>query len=94
MNKTFVVVTFIACLLLIGCKTNGEEQAPEQPVNKETLKTVPCKNAMPPIRDKSKLKEMLQASGKITPEMSEATQEQIVNDYIKQKRAAFKRCKN
>ncbi len=57
------------------------------------IKKCKTKAGMPPIKDKSKLKKMLIDNGTITAEMSEEKANKMVNDYIKKKQEAFKRCK-
>jgi len=52
-----------------------------------------CKAGSPPLKDKSKLKNMLVNSGKITAEMSVQQINQVIRNYINKKQKAFKRCK-
>jgi len=100
-------VILTGTLAISGCKgtseaTLSEESNVQQEVNVEDTSSVevkvakkklPCKTSSPPIKDKSKLKKMLMANGRITPDMSDEMANKVVRDYIKKKRDAYKRCK-
>ena len=92
-------------LILSGCQAKSEQQQDTvqstTSVNPISSNAVPvnlsnkllCKKSFsPPIKDVTKLKEMLMKSGKITSEMSDAEVKMVINKYIQNKRAAFKKC--
>lgn len=87
------MVLFIAASALMGCQHSTlPEQAPQKMVNNKFK--LPCvKGTSPLIKDTTKLKNMLLASGKITAKMTAQQAEKIVKNYIKKKRDAFKHCK-
>jgi len=87
------MVLFIASSALMGCQYSTlPEQAPQKKVNSKPK--LPCvKGTSPLIKDTTKLKHMLLASGKITAEMTAQQADKIVKDYIKKKQDAFKHCK-
>jgi len=60
---------------------------------KNSFKALCKKSASPVIKDKSKLKAMLVANGKITGAMTDEMANKIVSDYIRKKQSAFKNCK-
>jgi hypothetical protein len=92
-------------MVIAGCKGTSEDTVVEPDVQQESTQQeavisktsvgnkLPCKSSSPPILDKSKLKEMLMANGKITPDMSDEMANRVVREYIKKKRDAYKRCK-
>ncbi|MFQ6372091.1 hypothetical protein [Shewanella sp. YIC-542] len=53
---------------------------------------VPCGSGAPHI-DREKLHQLLLEQGMITPEMTPQQQQQILNDYIRQRQQAYKKCK-
>lgn len=90
-------------LLLTACQNNNEnikEHVSVEQVNVEKNTTtgimpkLDCKtNKSPPIQDKKAIKNMLEKSGKITPEMTEEYAMKVVNDYIRTKQSS-NHCKN
>lgn len=100
MTKSLFTLTALTSLFLLASCQEGSEKsnavATEQSATKTTLINkvdLPCKAASPMIKDKSKIKKMLMDSGKITADMSEEMANKVVNNYIKNKQEAFKRCK-
>ena len=58
------------------------------------LKSNKCKSSYsPPIKDKTKIKDMLKRSGKITLKMTESEQKHIVDNFIHNKMNTNKSCK-
>ncbi len=101
--KSIVIVTALAStVMLMGCQEKAEtDEVSRVSSTPQTLDSTVlskkgqllCKSASPVIQDKSKIKKMLTDSGKITADMSEEVANKVVNNYIKNKREAFKRCK-
>jgi len=95
----------MSILIISGCQAKSEQQKETaqstSSVNPISINEVPTKpshkplckkNYSPPIKDITKLKEMLIKSGKITTDMNEAEVKIAINKYIQNKRAAFKKC--
>jgi hypothetical protein len=86
--------------LIVGFTTTVSAcSTTEQPVKevekqvKAPVSKMPCKPSMsPPIKDKSKLKVLLEKQGRITSDMTPAQVDKTINDYIRKKRAAYKSC--
>tara|TARA_B110000881_G_C18437731_1_gene444298 strand:+ start:214 stop:627 length:414 start_codon:yes stop_codon:yes gene_type:complete len=58
------------------------------------VKNKKCKPAnSPPIKDKNKIYEMLKKSGKVTVDMTDSQQKQIVDSFIHKKTNNHKSCK-
>lgn len=102
MSKLIVFTCVLAISIhLIGCHNPPEKKdkknqsitsnnaASKNHLNNTNL---PCKTSSPPIKDKVKLKKMLIDNGTITVEMSEEMANKTVDEYIKKKQEAFKRC--
>jgi hypothetical protein len=101
-KSIFMVTALASTVMLMGCqeKTEADESSRVLSTPQTLESTVVskkgqllCKSASPVIQDKSKIKKMLTDSGKITADMSEEMANKVVNNYIKSKREAFKRCK-
>ncbi|MFT5757881.1 MAG: hypothetical protein ACI9LM_002618 [Alteromonadaceae bacterium] len=104
---SFITFSFIysvtVSLIFTGCQAKTrqlEEQvitesvAPPSTVSPQVINKLPCKKFYsPPIQEVTKLKVMLMKSGKITSEMSDAEIKVAINQYIKNKRSAFKSCR-
>jgi len=97
-----MVTALASTAMLMGCQEKTEaDESSRVPSTPQTLESTVvfkkgqllCKSASPVIQDKSKIKKMLTDSGKITADMSEEMANTVVNNYIKNKREAFKRCK-
>ncbi|GHE97501.1 hypothetical protein [Thalassotalea profundi] len=74
-----------------------KEESKASDDNDQTFDNLPCVNQSsikksPPIKDKSKIQEMLLKSGKITADMTPQQIEKAVNSYIRNKNAAFNDC--
>jgi len=84
-------------ILIVGFTTtvsacSSTEQAPAKTV-KAPVSKMPCKPSMsPPIKDKSKLKVLLEKRGHITSDMTPQQVDKAINDYIRKKRAAYESC--
>ncbi|RTR27703.1 hypothetical protein [Shewanella atlantica] len=89
-------VALLSCTLT-ACSTGpGEvnsatnDTLSEPPVN--TLKQIsPC-GAVPPIKDRSKLKQSLQERGLIKEDMSLDEADRVVAEYINKRQQAFEHC--
>ena len=101
-KSIFITCVLVFIIFLAGCQNPSEVKNLEnQSVELEVVKTenhviktsLPCKASSPPIKDKTKLKKMLIDNGTIAADMSEEMANKVVNDFIKKKRDAFKRCK-
>ena len=81
----------------MGCQKNSPVTEEVAVTNKQApvvTTKLPCiKPTTPFIKDKTKLKQMLINSGKITTNMSAEQANKIVKDYINKKRDALNRCK-
>jgi len=98
MLKITNAILIIAVLIsLLGCQE--EASVAEKPVISSEKATViksklPCIPATTPfIKDKTKLKQMLTKSGRITADMSTEQANLIVKNYINKKREALNNCK-
>jgi len=92
--------SLLSSFIVIGCQERTTSRG-VTPQNISTANEAPtnlnkkpqCKKSYSaPIKDITKLKVMLIKSGKITAEMNEAEVEVAINEYIRKKRAAFKKC--
>ncbi len=93
--KKLSIINFSALLLLLSaCQAEPQKTQTSQPENsaKLLLKKTCLKGTSPQVQDKTKLKQMLIKSGKITTQMSSTEANKIINDYIKKKQDAFKHC--
>jgi hypothetical protein len=104
LSKLFIIAfSVISSLIVTGCQAKTEQVkeqeaplliAPSHTVPTSLIKKRPCKKSYsPPIKDIAKLKEMLMKSGRITSDMNNVEINKVVNQYVKNKRAAFKACK-
>jgi len=100
-KSIFITCVLVSIIFLLGCQNPTKEKKIEnQDVKPKVVNTknqliktgLPCKASSPPIKDKSKLKKVLIDNGTITVEMSDEMANKVVNDFIKKKREAFKRC--
>lgn len=100
---TTLFILIVLVFNLSGCQEQEAQEAKASIKEESSTERVepiiapiaklPCKKSMsPPIKDKTKIKNMLEKSGRITPEMSPQQVEKVVNDYISNKKAAFKDC--
>lgn len=99
MPKITMLLTVLLVITLSGCleeeakvevkqESSAERVLPIAPIAK-----LPCKKSMSaPIKDKTKIKNMLEKSGRITADMSPQQIDKVVNNYIRKKNAAFKDC--
>jgi len=105
MESNLTKLIIIGCSLLssfivIGCqeRVTIKEVTPQKlstanEVPTNLNKKQQCnKSYSAPIKDTTKLMAMLIKSGKITAEMTEAEVKVAINEYIRKKRAAFKKC--
>ena len=90
------VLVVLSVLVLNGCqlqepKTEATLEVAAEHVKK--VKPIPknC-NAMPPLKDKAKLIDMLRKDGRINESMTDEQVDDVVNSYINKKQQAFKRC--
>jgi hypothetical protein len=104
LSKILIIAfSVILSLIVSGCQAKTEQVkeqeaplliTPSHIVPTSLVKKGPCKKSYsPPIKDIAKLKEMLIKNGTITSGMSNEEVKAIVNQYIENKRAAFKVCK-
>lgn len=93
--KPLIFIAFsISAMACQNQQTNSIEDTQENTSEVSTLPSlpIPCKNfTSPPIKDKSKIKDMLFKEGKINNSMTEEEITQYVNDFIKKK--SSKSCK-
>lgn len=93
--KKLLGILIVSLTTTISACTSTEE-APQETVAvaNAPVSKMPCKPSMsPPIKDKSKLKVLLEKSGRITSEMTPAQIDKVINEYIRKKRAAYNSCK-
>jgi len=104
LSKTFCITfSLLFGLIVTGCQVNNEKiqkQEIAEPVVPSSISPssvvnrAACKKSYSPIiKDIAKLKVMLMNNGKITSDMTDAEVKIAINQYIKNKRAAFKKCR-
>jgi len=93
----YITLLTVVWISLSGCQKSSPVTDNAIAMNKQPIHMrpkLPCLSGTTPyIKDTTKLKKMLLASGKITVEMSVEQVNKIVKNYIKKKQDAFKRCK-
>lgn len=93
--KPLIFIAFsITAMACQNQQTNNIEDTQESTSEVSTLPSlpIPCKNfTSPPVKDKSKIKEMLLKEGKINNGMTEEEINQYLSDFIKKK--SSKTCK-
>jgi len=104
LSKTFCITfSLLFGLIVTSCQVNNEKiqkQEIAEPVVPSSISPssvvnrAACKKSYSPIiKDIAKLKVMLMNNGKITSDMTDAEVKIAINQYIKNKRAAFKKCR-
>lgn len=88
--KRILIVLGFAGISALGCQ--HQSTAETAPVVAKPLIKDCGPNAMPPIRDPSKLIENLRAKGLITDDMNQAQIDKTVADYITKRQKAFEKC--
>ncbi|WP_448547118.1 hypothetical protein [Thalassotalea fusca] len=105
---TIASLLVVSVVMLSGCRTNANEQESTalesktevtettEKANKGKYENLPKPCAVaksPPIKDKSKIRELLIKQGKIQADMPEEKIQQLVREYITKKNQAYKLCK-
>jgi hypothetical protein len=94
--KPILTSLLLAPLLVALGACNGTEPIDETlvaPVPAPAVKPAIECSAMPPLKDKSKLKQLLLKRGLITQEMSQEQQDAEVAAYIRKRQRAFETCR-
>lgn len=92
------VLSLFASLISVGllsgtltaCTSTPDDTLSDAPVNNQK-QISPC-GSMPPIKDRSKLKQSLLERGLIKEEMSLDEADRIVAEYISKRQQAFEHC--
>ncbi|MCL1075628.1 hypothetical protein [Shewanella dokdonensis] len=94
MVNRLLILTLPAVLMLMGASacqssTPSTTNPQETPATPAPLR--PCGSGAPHI-DRDKIRQRLLEKGVLTPQMSEQQQQQILNDYIRQRQQAYSKC--
>lgn len=92
MNRLKCSFLTLFLLSLTACSSAQQEPNVEPVPRTKLIKPQPC-NAMPPMRDTSKLEQSLRKRGIITPEMSADEAKAKVTEYINMRQKAFDACR-
>ncbi|MBO1271116.1 hypothetical protein J3L11_05555 [Shewanella sp. 4t3-1-2LB] len=97
MVNRYLMFSLPAVLVLMGASacqsspaTTEDTQAPAAAPAPEPL--TPCGSGAPHI-DRTQIHQLLLDKGVLTPAMSEQQQQQILNNYIRQRQQAYSKCK-